>query len=307
MTMRIRPPSLRPRDLVAVVAPSAAPPYDDLIQKGVEFLEAEGLRVRLGESVLKHRGYIGRDRALRARDLERQFADRRVKGIFCLVGGFSAFELLDLLDYARIARSPKIFLGFSDNTSLLNAVHERTGLVTFMGENVLWGLSERRERSREQFARALFDPRPLGRLEGGTEAWRDGPPRSGRTVAGNLWTLVSLAGTPFAPRYRGRVLFWEDVRINVDDVNCALWHLRLAGAFRGLTGMVAGHLEGVDEEEFGLTVRDALLRVSEGEAWPILKTEAFGHRVPSAVIPIGVRARIGGGEVVLEESGVEAR
>jgi muramoyltetrapeptide carboxypeptidase len=297
---------LRPRDLVAIVAPSGAPPYDDQVEQGVRFLEGQGLRVRVGASVRKSRGYIGRDRALRADDLNAQFADRRVRGIFCLVGGFSAFEILDLIDYRRIARAPKVMMGFSDNTSLLNAIHRRTGLVTFMGENVLWGLSEGRERSREYFARALMDPRPPGRPPGELAMWRDAPARRGRTVAGNLWSTVWLLGTAWEPAWRGRVFFWEDVGENVDDLNSALWHMRLGGEFRGLRGMVVGHLEGIEEQKFGVTVRQATLRSSEEERWPVAKVECFGHHVSSWVIPIGVRCRIGGGEVELEEAGVDA-
>jgi muramoyltetrapeptide carboxypeptidase len=299
-----RPRALRPRDAVAIVAPSGAPPYDDMIQQGVRFLEREGLRVRLGPSVTKSRGYIGRDRALRADDLNRQFADPKVKGIFCLVGGFSAFEILELLDYAKIARTPKVFMGFSDNTSLLNAIHRKTGLVTFMGENVLWGLSEMREKSREHFHRALMDPRPLGAPACAVESWRDAPPRRGLTVAGNLWSTVWLKGTGFEPLWRGRVFFWEDVGENVDDVNSALWHLRLGGEFRKMAGMVVGHLEGIEEQKFGVTVKEVTLKASEPESFPVLKVEAFGHHVPSLVIPIGVKCRVGGGAIVFEEAGV---
>lgn len=299
-----KPRILRPRDTVAIVAPSGAPPYDDQIQGGVRFLESQGLRVRIGESVTKSRGYIGRNRRLRADDLNRQFADRKVKGILCLVGGFSAFEILELLDYPKIARNPKIFMGFSDNTSLLNAVHRLCGFVTFMGENVLWGLSEGREKTREYFARALMDPRPAGKLPCEALAWRDAPARSGLTVAGNLWSTVWLKGTGYEPAWRNRIYFWEDVGENVDDINSALWHLRLGGEFGKLRGMVVGHLEGIEEQKFGVTVREVTLKSSDLVKWPVMKVDCFGHHVPSFVVPIGVRCRIGGGEVAIEESGV---
>ncbi|NUN51126.1 MAG: LD-carboxypeptidase [Candidatus Brocadiae bacterium] len=300
----VKPRVLRRRDEVAIVAPSGAPPYDDDIQAGVSFLESLGLRVHIGESVKKSRGYIGRNRDLRARDLNRQFADRRIRAIFCLVGGFSAFEILELIDYPRIARNPKILMGFSDNTSLLNAIHRKTGLVTFMGENILWGLSEGRQASREFVTRALMEVRPAGIPPGAIAAWRDAPPRSGRTVAGNLWSTVWLRGTPWEPVWRDRIYFWEDVGENVDDLNSALWHLRLGGGFGRLRGMVVGHLEGIEEQKFGVTVKGVTLRATDVEKWPVIKVESFGHHIPSQVIPIGVKCRVGGGTVSLEESGV---
>jgi muramoyltetrapeptide carboxypeptidase len=299
-----KPPRLRAGDLVAVVAPSGCPPYEDQIRKGVQFLEGFGLRVRIGRSVTEGRGYMNRDRKLRAGDLNAQFADRRVRGIFCLVGGFSAFELLDLLDYPRIARNPKVFMGFSDNTSLLNAVRRKTGLVTFMGENVLWGLSEGRAETREWFARTLLEARPPGALPGAVESWRDARPATGRVVAGNLWSLSWVAGTEYEPDWRGGVVFWEDVGENVDDVNSAVWRLRAAGAFPRIRGMVVGHLEGIEEEKFGVTVRESVLRAS-GQRWPIVKADCFGHHVPCFLLPIGARCRVGGGAVSIEEAGVE--
>lgn len=292
------PGRLRTGDLVAIVAPSGCPPYEDQIQRGVKFLESFGLRVRLGPSVTQGRGYINRDRRLRVDDLHGQFTERRVRGIFCLVGGFSAFEILDLLDYDLIGRHPKIFMGFSDNTSLLNAVHRKTGLITYMGENILWGLSEMRAPSKETFARTFLEEEPHGEI--GCDVWRDGKRRSGRIVAANLSTLVWVMGTKFEPRWPGSVLFWEDVGENVDDLNSALWRLRISGVFSKLRGMVVGHLEGIGEEEkFGVTVRASLLRAVEPPI-PILKTEAFGHRVPSVILPIGGRCRIGAGRLFLE-------
>lgn len=294
---------LRPGDLVALVAPSGCPPYEEQIQRGVKFLESFGLKVRIGPSVTQGRGYIHRDRALRADDLNAQFADRRVRGIFCLVGGFSAFELFELIDFPKIARNPKVFMGFSDNTSLLNAIHRKTGLVTFMGENVLWGLSEGRAETRDHFARTLMDWRAPLALPGDLAIWREGKERAGRVVAGNLWSLVWTAGTEYQANFRDAVLFWEDVGENVDDVNSALWRLRQAGAFAKIRGMVVGHLEGIEEEKFGVTVRAALLRASDGDRFPIVKTESFGHRVPSFILPIGVRCRVGA-RVVIEDTGV---
>lgn len=301
---RIRPRPLRPKDLVAVVAPSGAPPYDEKIQQGVRFLESMGLRVRVGDSVKLSRGYIGRDRRVRVDDLHAQFADPKVRGIFCLVGGFSAYEILELLDYPLVARNPKIFMGFSDNTSLLNAVHRKTGLVTFMGENVLWGLSENRAKTRDWFSRALMDPTPPGASPGETCVWKNGRARRGLTIAGNLWSTVWLQGTKYEPVWRGRIYFWEDVGESVDDLNSALWHLRLGGAFSALRGMVVGHLEAIEEEKLGFTVREATLAACEPWKWPVIKVESYGHRVPSWIIPIGVRCRIGAGGVVIEESGV---
>jgi muramoyltetrapeptide carboxypeptidase len=129
-----KPFSLRPGGTIGVVAPSSPVPEDDLA-KGVALLAARGYRVRLGENVLAtapHCDYLVGTDAQRAADLNTMFADPEIHAIFCARGGYGAMRLFDLLDWDRIAANPKLFVGYSDMTSLHTAF-TRLGWVTVRG------------------------------------------------------------------------------------------------------------------------------------------------------------------------------
>ncbi len=132
----VRPPTLRPRrlqpgDTVAVVNPSGAiyerAPYalafGSLMALGFKVKEAPHLRARYGH-------LAGTD-AQRAGDINAMFADPEVQGILAMTGGSGGSRILPLIDYAAVRRNPKFLGGFSDLTALVNAVHARTGLITF--------------------------------------------------------------------------------------------------------------------------------------------------------------------------------
>lgn len=292
--MIVRPPRLRAGDLVAIVAPAGCIVREGVLASGVAFLESFGLRVRIGRSVTEDPGYLGRDVRLRGDDVMAQLRDPDVRALVTLAGGSTSAEILPLVDASALARDPKIVLGFSDPTVLLCALHEATGVVTFSGENLLYGYSRRAPESAAEFSRVLMRGGPLGELApwGPRQAWRDGAGAArGRLVAGNLFSLRTLLGTRWWPSLRGAVLAWEEVKEDLEDLNVMLTHFVLTGALDGVAAMIVGHLEQVGPAEHGLDERKVVLRACAGD-YPVLKTVDFGHYRPSAILPIGVEVEV---------------
>src|SRR5690349_10613974 len=118
---------LQPGDTVALIAPASAPQIKDKITKSVAYFEKLGYRVMLGKHVGRHYGYLGGSDKMRVDDIHYAIRDKKVKAIFMLRGGYGTIRLLDLLDYDLIKRNPKIFVGYSDATSLFNAIYQKTG------------------------------------------------------------------------------------------------------------------------------------------------------------------------------------
>ena len=293
----IPPPRLRKGDTIAIVAPSACAPWP--LTAGIKFFEEHGLKVKVGRSCSSEPGYIGRGIELRADDVNQMARDPDVRGLFTLIGGSSASEILPLIDYDAFAKDPKVVMGFSDNCALLCALNALTGLVTFYGENVLWGLAERRKQTLAGFPRMLMEGKPFGivQREKARTAWLPGK-ASGRVIAGNLFTIRGLLGTPYQPHFDSALLCWEEVRETVDDLNVILNHFRLAGALDALAGMVVGHLEKIDHREYGLTPRQIVQRNAEKSGFPVLKIVEFGHWRSSQILPLGVRATMDADEGV---------
>ncbi|HEV2126281.1 MAG TPA: LD-carboxypeptidase, partial [Chloroflexota bacterium] len=233
-----KPQRLTPGDLLGIAAPAAAlqgalaPGLEGTFRHGVQALERLGFRVRVAKGVLQSRRHPDVPAHERAEDLNALFADHAVKGIICVAGGSGANAVLPLLDWSIIERQPKVVMGYSAITALLNGLYARTGLVTFHGPMVLNGFSEFPDvfpYTRQHVLSVLSIPTPAGKLEPPiqwTSDWpREDRPRSmrpnrgwrwlqsgraqGRLVGGNLSALRTVAGTAYWPPCRGAILLIE--------------------------------------------------------------------------------------------------
>ena len=138
----IKPQRLHKGDRIALIAPATAI-YDKVdIGIATEALQALGLEVVPGKNVLNRFGYLAGTDKERADDFNRAFQDPSIKGVFAIRGGWGASRMLPFVDFDRVAANPKVFIGYSDITSLINAAYSKTGLVTFHGPNALSPWSE---------------------------------------------------------------------------------------------------------------------------------------------------------------------
>src|SRR6266581_6672019 len=131
--MPIKPKRLSPGDIVGIIAPASAPPDPRNIDHCLAAIERLGFRPKLAANVRKRWGFLAGSDRERAGDLMRMVADRSVKAIVCVRGGYGTARLLSLLDYATIRANPKILLGYSDITSLHCAFLKKANLVSYHG------------------------------------------------------------------------------------------------------------------------------------------------------------------------------
>lgn len=303
----IKPLRLKSGDRVGIISPSEPVTRKKNLRQGTKTLEEIGFRVALGRNVFEKYGiYMAGTDEQRASDLNRMFKDKKIKGVFCSIGGFSSNRLLDLIDYETIKKNPKVFMGFSDITVLLNAIHKKTGLVTFHGENVEYGfakgLSGRYRYTGEYFKKAVMTGKPIGEVlpfSGSVKVLKQGE-AEGALVGGNLSTLITLIGTEYEPEWEGKILFWEEFKQTPQDIDFRLTHLRQVGVFAKISGMVIGKLRECDfpywlrksEKTKGLSIRKIVLKICKDYEFPIIMNIPFGHVHPQIVLPIGVRAKI---------------
>lgn len=289
--MALIPPPLLPArlasgDTVAVVAPSS--PFDrEKFQKGISVLEEIGLRPLFMEGIYETRGYLAGSDAHRTRLIHESFADPAVNGIFCARGGYGALRLLELLDFGLVAAHPKVFIGCSDVSVLLNVFYSRCGLVAFHGP-MMESLGRATQPTKQALIDALFAGDPLTVTVENKLAIRSGT-CSGVVSGGNLTTLCHLVGTPYAPDFSGHILMLEDVGEQPYRIDRMLTHMRMAGCFKGLAGLALGSFKDCGEP-------DQIYRIFEdiflGDAIPILAGFDVGHGEPNLTIPFGIRATL---------------
>lgn len=286
-----KPPALRPGDTVGVVATSATVEREYL-ERGVGVLAAMGYRVKVSERALDRAGIFAGTDHDRARELNAFFADPGVRAIFGARGGYGCGRLLPLTDFAAIARAPKIFLGFSDATFLLNAMVDRAGTVAFHGPMVamdfaggltarslahLTGLLSGETREFELEARAALRP---GSAEG-------------KLIGGCLSVLVAMLATPFVPRFDGRILFLEDTGEKAYRVDRMLVQLKQAGVFDRVAGIVFGAIRPVEGSAAERArIAEFVAEQTADLTCPVLFGVEAGHGTENLTLPLGLHARI---------------
>jgi muramoyltetrapeptide carboxypeptidase len=290
------PKRLQPGDTIGIVSPSknidAA--RKAKLQNAIAVLERDfDLRVKLGKHVyaVDKYGCSAGSPEQKAEDINASFADKSVKAIWCSLGGNTANDVLDLLDYDLIKDNPKIFMGLSDITVLLNAIHHKTELVTFHNGDPR--ATPEHETFADNYSQQQFKKRLMGGEVGELDKiseWKCVRPGTakGKLLGGNLSCLLKLAGTPYMPDFDNAILLLEGYTLEIDDAQCKLNQLKQMGIFDKIAGVVVGFMYSFQREPgYQTQFEDILLDVSRGYDFPILKINEFGHKCPNTPLPIG--------------------
>ncbi|RZA31443.1 MAG: LD-carboxypeptidase [Lysobacteraceae bacterium] len=299
----IKPPRLRPGDLVGLVAPGGV--VDDrLIQKSVQNIEALGLRVKVGTYLGAAFGNYAGSVQQRLADLHAMFLDPEVKMIWPVRGGSGCISLLSKLDYGLIRRNPKILLGYSDITALHLAIHNKTGLVSFHGPVASSTLADY---SREHMMAVLTDPQPHYTIPMAPEnaAKAASAPHfgirtltagtaTGPLLGGNLSIVAALCGTPYEADFRNGLLFLEEVDEAPYRLDRWMTQLDLSKGFANAAGVMVGVCEDCAPEEGkrSLSLDETFEQHLKPLIIPAVTGYSIGHIRHQFTIPVGVRATL---------------
>ncbi len=296
---------LRYGDTIGIVAP-ASPSTEGKTCSAILNLTTFGYKVKLGRSVGLSRGYLAGDDAQRAEDLMEMFEDEEVDAILCLRGGYGSMRLLNRLDYKQIRRHPKIFMGYSDITALLNTIYQRSGLITFHGPMAASDLSGEPDsftllamkQQLECGIRPGFLCNPAGLP---VEVLREGR-AEGRLVGGNLSLITALMGTPFEVETKDRILFLEDIGEEPYRIDRMLTQLRLAGKLKDAAGILLCDWNSchAKEPEESLALSEIFAELVLDCGKPVLRGYNIGHCQPLLTVPVGAKVRLDSEEMAIK-------
>jgi muramoyltetrapeptide carboxypeptidase len=301
----VKPRVLKPGDTVGLITPSTYVSDPDRIDLALRTIDYFGLKPKLGRNVRKRTGYLGGTVQERIDDLHAAFSDPEVKAVFCIRGGYGSAQLLDSINYELIRKNPKIFIGYSDITAMHLAIHRMTGLVTFHGPVTLSGFSPY---TLEYFKRAIFEAKPLGTLSNPPESNTLRPKHptrvlmagkaTGPLIGGNLSLISTTMGSPYEIQTDGCILFLEDVDEQPYSMDRMLTHLRLAGKFKNIKGLIIGECADCRPREFRpsfestFSLGEVLDNILGDLKVPVLAGLTIGHTEDQMTLPEGVKATL---------------
>lgn len=287
----IKPPALRKGDKIGLIAPASSFNRDAFLA-GCDRLRQMGYAPVYSQDIFDRDFYFAGTAERRAREFQELWRRDDIAALICVRGGYGSNYLLEKIDFSMFAARPKILLGCSDITSLLTAITDRTGLVTFHGPMVA-----------KDIADGTFDPSSWkNALEGsadwsipseGVEVLRTGA-AEGRLYGGCLSMIVASLGTPFEIQPEGSILFIEDVGEKPFRIDRMLMQLRLAGKLEKVRGFVFGEmLDCAPPKGETYTLQQVIMRVLEPYKVPIVYGLKSGHVTSGNItLPIGVQAEL---------------
>lgn len=295
------PSKLKKGDTIGVIAPSNYIEKDDLeyINASIALMEASGFKVKFGKYVFENTLGYGTSPEKRAADINWAFKDDEVKAIMCVKGGEDSNTTLDYIDYEMIKKHPKIICGFSDNTSILNAIHEKAGLVTYHGPTFKSLTSWETGYAYKQFIKTFVEDTEsliMGEPEDEYTTIQAGQ-ATGELVGGNLSLFTKLVCGKYAVNVQDKILFLEELGFEAapEMVNSNIYYLKQNGVFDKIAGLWIGNYEHPSKISLEKIITNV---IGDEYKFPIIKSDNFGHIDKKIIIPIGTKAEINTNEKI---------
>jgi muramoyltetrapeptide carboxypeptidase len=293
----LKPKRLIPGDTIAIVSP-ASPSLTTIHQeRGTEAFKRMGYRVVTAKHANdRYLLFAGREK-VRASDINEAFRDTSVRAIICTRGGCGTAQVLPHIDYALIAKNPKILFGYSDITALQVAIFNATGLVTFYGPMVATDFGKGLTRYKmKNFFSILSETKEVVELKNPSQknmlTLHPGT-AEGQLAGGCLSVVVATLGTAHEIDTKGKILFFEDVDEKPHRIDRYLTQLIQAGKLQHASGIIFGtftkceYLSRDNYSKFGVTLLDMIRERVAPLGIPAIYGLQFGHVTNKLTIPFG--------------------
>ena len=306
----LKPAAVRPGARIAIVSP-ASPFSREEFDRGVYELRRLGYDPAYDDDVFARTGtYLSGTAALRAAAFSRAWADPSIAALIAVRGGYGSVQLLPLLDETLIRSTPKLFIGYSDNTSLLSWLTCRCGVTALHGPMIEGRIAKGREGFDVDSMLAFMQDGEGRTLSPDGLAVIRGGEAVGPLFGGTITQLAASLGTPYAfDPPAGCVLFLEDVNERPYRLDRLLTQLQLAGILGRARALVFGEMRACDEANGRGSALDVIRGLTTQCEGPIITGFPSGHTTgPCWTLPLGVRVRVITAPrptLVVEESPVE--
>ncbi len=329
--MVIKPKKLQKGDTVAIISPSWGGPsvFPHIYESGIEVLKKLGLKIKEYPSAKKDADYTYNNPEFRAKDINDAFSDSEVKAIFTSIGGDDSVRILPYIDTEIVIKNPKIFLGYSDTTTM-NSYFNQLGLVTLNGPSIMAGFSQWDSQgikfqehikkilfeNSESYTYEPFDNFCHGYLDWGDKKnvgktkpliknkgwnWLQGDTQiQGELFGGCIEVFEMMKSTSFWPNenfWEGKILFLENSEDKTapEQVKWVLRNYGVQGVFDKISALLIGRPRDYSDEE-KKELDENIIKVVKTEfkndKLPIVTNMDFGHTDPQWILPLGIKAEV---------------
>lgn len=286
---------LKMGDTIGIIAPASFTSQEK-VESAKKNLEEMGFKVVLGESTRsKWYSYAGTEE-VRVKDIHEFFSNPKIDGIICMRGGYGCNRMVEMIDYSIIKNNPKVFVGYSDITTLHTAFYKKTGLVTFHGPMAVSNFSgEYNKDTYKSFIETVTEPKDEIILKNFTkelEVLAEGK-AVGEIVGGNIATLIATLGTEYDADYEGKILFLEEVGEKTYKIDRFLNQLKKAGVFKKVKGIILGDFRNCPpDSEDDMSLIEVFEDYLKDLGIPVIYNFETGHSEPMLTLPLGAKAEI---------------
>lgn len=289
-------PLLTKGDTIGIAATSCWIESQEL-QRAQCFFQTQGYNVCIHPQTTARHNQSAGTAIEKANALHDLFRNPDIKAIFGARGGNRASTILPHLDFDLIRHNPKIIMGYSDVTALLNPIYAQCDFATYHGPLF-----------REMPIHPDYD-QMIGILSGqadtiqltGAHYLKPGDCH-GTLIGGNLSVFQGLIGTPYMPETKGAILLLEDVGDHISRYDRMFCHLKNSGVLQNLAGLIIGsftNVKDIDTNPFGFSLEDIILEHTSGFDYPILMNAPIGHGEKLLTTPIGANITLKNGIIYL--------
>ncbi len=259
------------------------PEWQDQITELEQVLNSMNIETVLSPHIMRTIDeYSGTDKE-RAEDLMKLYADDGIDAIYDISGGDLANGVLRYLDYDTIAKTEKTFWGYSDLTTVINAIYTMTGKpgVLYQIKNIIWSFKDIQQQRFSDYISGknndLFD------IE---YSFLQGKAMEGVVVGGNIRCFTKLAGTRYWPDMNGKILLLESLSGGSGQIGTLFNQLDDMGVFDQVSGVLLGTFTDYEKAGLTLSVYD-LLKMHISDTLPVAYTKDIGHGHDAKAIIIG--------------------
>lgn len=302
---------LKKGDTIGLVAPGYAV-KPEILEKMKETLTEMGFTPFHTNRIHGNYGYFSNTDKERAADLNEMFKNPEIDGILCARGGYGCTRIMQMIDYQSIRTNPKVLIGFSDITALLNGIYKETGLVTFHGPV---GSTIADAYSKQQFSNTLMHSQYPQRIDNVIledeemikdveyERYTITPGQTtGKLVGGSLTLINALIGTPHEIDFTDTIVCIEDVEEAPYRIDRMLTQLIEGSSFKKAKGVVFGVCAGCNgsTNSKSFTLKEVLMDRIAPLNIPAAYGMSFGHVPNNFTFPIGINAKWDADKMTLE-------